>query len=247
MAHDGHGGAGRRFWEKFGSDAPTLAGKHVLEIGCGGGRRSIEAAERGAQAVLGIDISDTAVEGARATLQATPLAVKERVRFERCKIEDLADEGFDVVLSEDTFEHILDPAEALRVIRTKLRKGGYAFIGFAPLYHSPYGDHGWIRDALPFGKLPWSHLLLPERVTFRLLSRRYGKPVRNTLDWQFLALNQWTADDFLRMYRDSGMEIVSLETEKHDRRLVGRVFDALGRAPFLRKYFTAGLYCVLRK
>jgi hypothetical protein len=43
----------------------------------------------------------------------------------------------------------MDLPEVLAAVRAKLKVGGRAYIGFGPLYHGPYGDHGWIREAIP--------------------------------------------------------------------------------------------------
>ena len=55
---------------------------------------------------------------------------KEAVEYRVTTIHDVEEHDFDVVISESTFEHILDVPEVLAGIRGVLRPGGQAIIGF---------------------------------------------------------------------------------------------------------------------
>jgi len=220
----------------------------VLDIGCGNGERCLDIASRGAKRVIGIDPHEDSVRVAVASLDKYPAAAGV-VEFLHCTVHDLTEQDFDAVISEDTFEHVLDVPEVLAAIRRVLRPGGRAYIGFGPLYHSPRGDHGWMQRALPGGKrflIPWGHLLVPQRVLFRRMEKLYGKPVRSTTDWPFLALNQKTAADFRRMFRDSGLRTVQGRSNANFS-WKGRLFGAVGKLPFIGRYFTLGLYYILEK
>lgn len=244
--HDHPPRAREDFWAKFGDDAPrSFEGLRVIEIGCGEGVRALELAREGA-IVTGIDIDARLIELAEQRKKEAEPAVQERVTFRLSPLQQVESDSFDVALSEDSFEHIIDVPEVLAAIKDKLAPGGRAYIGFGPLYHSPYGDHGWIRGNLPYGALPWSHLLLPKSVTYKLVGKKIGTPFKDTVDWPFLALNQYTARQFERMFAESGLKIVSIRNIRHAS-LAGKLFDALARLPGLRKYFTDGIYCVLEK
>jgi SAM-dependent methyltransferase len=234
------------FWRKFGDDAPRFSrGLRVMEIGCGTGSRSFEIASHGAQ-VLGIDPSAVMIESAEQERQKLEPKLAERVSFRQCTIQDVESDDFDIVISEDSFEHIVDVPDVLAAIRDKLAPGGRAYIGFGPLYHSPFGDHGWLQANLPYGFLPWSHLLLPKALTYKLAGKKIGRPFTDTIDWPFLALNQHTTADFKRMFVECGLNVVCIRHVEHDS-LAGKVFDILRRVPGLSKYFTDGIYCILEK
>jgi SAM-dependent methyltransferase len=234
------------FWAKFGSDAPqSFEGLRVIEIGCGEGVRALELARQGA-IVTGIDIDDRLIGLAEQRKKQAEPELQRRVTFRLCPLQQVESGSFDVALSEDAFEHIIDVPEVLAAIRDKLAVGGRAYIGFGPLYHSPYGDHGWIRNNLPYGALPWSHLFLPKAITYKMVAKRIGQPFKDTVEWPFLALNQYTVRDFERMFAESGLRIVSIRNIEHAS-LAGKVFDALAKLPVLRRYFTDGIYCVLEK
>lgn len=46
-------------------------------------------------------------------------------------------------------------------------------VGFAPLYHSPYGDHKR-TEAL----MPWGHLIFPENFLIKRLNKRNGSGLK---------------------------------------------------------------------
>lgn len=246
MIHDHPPRAKHDFWAKFGNDAPSSPkGLRVIEIGCGEGARAVELAEQGAF-VTGIDIDERLIELAQKKKAEAPAEVAARLTFRLLPLQRVESASFDAAISEDAFEHIIDVPDVLAAIRDKLAPGGRAYIGFGPLYHSPFGDHGWLRDNLPYGALPWSHLFLPKAVTYRIAGKKIGTSFRDTVDWPFLALNQFTAAEFKRMFAESGLKIVSMRSVKHAS-LAGKIFDLFGKLPFLGKYFTDGLYCVLEK
>lgn len=111
---------------KFINDRAGLAGKNVLDVGCGGGILSESMAQLGAQ-VTGIDMGD-------APLAVAKLHLKEsgaRVDYRRVSVEDLARErpgAFDVVTCLEMLEHVPDPASVVKALGQLVRPGGQVFI-----------------------------------------------------------------------------------------------------------------------
>jgi 2-polyprenyl-6-hydroxyphenyl methylase/3-demethylubiquinone-9 3-methyltransferase len=102
-----------------------LAGREVLDVGCGGGLLSEGMAARGAR-VLGIDMG------------AMPLRVAElhtlesgvEVDYRRIPVEALAaerPESFDLVTCMEMLEHVPDPASVVDACARLVRPGGKVF------------------------------------------------------------------------------------------------------------------------
>jgi 2-polyprenyl-6-hydroxyphenyl methylase/3-demethylubiquinone-9 3-methyltransferase len=102
-----------------------LAGKTVLDIGCGGGILAEAMALRGAE-VTGIDMSEAPLNVARLHLAESGASVDYR----HTSAETLAAEragAFDVVTCMEMLEHVPDPAAIVQATATLLKNGGHAF------------------------------------------------------------------------------------------------------------------------
>ena len=105
--------------------AGSLAGKKVLDVGCGGGILS-EAMARGGADVTGIDLADKSLKVAR--LHGLESGVK--VEYRKVPVEELATEQpgqYDVVTCMDMLEHVPDPASIVRACSTLVKPGGWVF------------------------------------------------------------------------------------------------------------------------
>jgi 2-polyprenyl-6-hydroxyphenyl methylase/3-demethylubiquinone-9 3-methyltransferase len=105
--------------------AGGLAGKRVLDVGCGGGILAEAMAARSAN-VTGIDLSARALTVAR--LHA--LEVGSTVEYRDLSAEDLAAESpqaFDVVTCMEMLEHVPQPASVVRACATLVKPGGRVF------------------------------------------------------------------------------------------------------------------------
>jgi 2-polyprenyl-6-hydroxyphenyl methylase/3-demethylubiquinone-9 3-methyltransferase len=102
--------------------AIALAGKQILDVGCGGGILS-EAMARGAAHVLGIDLAEAVLEVA----ELHALEAKIAVDYRLIAAEDLALERpaqFDAVTCMEMLEHVPDPAATLRALAALVKPGG---------------------------------------------------------------------------------------------------------------------------
>ena len=104
-----------------------LAGKTVLDVGCGGGILTDSMARRGANA-LGIDLSTKPLKVAQ--LHAME-AGTENVEYREIAVEALAVErpsSFDAVTCMEMLEHVPDPASVVRALATLVKPGGWVFL-----------------------------------------------------------------------------------------------------------------------
>ncbi|MBA2689335.1 MAG: bifunctional 2-polyprenyl-6-hydroxyphenol methylase/3-demethylubiquinol 3-O-methyltransferase UbiG [Burkholderiales bacterium] len=102
-----------------------LAGKTVIDVGCGGGILAESMAERGAS-VTGIDLSEKALTVAKLHL----LESGGKVDYQLASAEDFAitaPRAFDVVTCLEMLEHVPDPASIVRACASLLKPGGYVF------------------------------------------------------------------------------------------------------------------------
>ena len=107
-------------------DIVPLAGKRVLDIGCGGGILADAMARKGAE-VLGIDLAGKALKVAQ--LHALE-AQTQGVSYREVSAETLAaeqPERFDVVTCMEMLEHVPDPSSVVRACATLVKPGGHVF------------------------------------------------------------------------------------------------------------------------
>jgi 2-polyprenyl-3-methyl-5-hydroxy-6-metoxy-1,4-benzoquinol methylase len=119
----------------------------LLDVGCATGVL-VEAAGRRGWSAVGVDVSTFAI----AQCQSRGLDVRHGDLWGT----DLPRDHFDVVVLDDTIEHLVDPAGALREIRTLLRPGGLITL------NTP-NDGGWLRRVM--GR-HWFHCKPPEHLYY---------------------------------------------------------------------------------
>jgi 2-polyprenyl-6-hydroxyphenyl methylase/3-demethylubiquinone-9 3-methyltransferase len=111
----------------------ALAGKRVLDAGCGGGILAESLAARGA-IVTGIDMSEAALAAA----QLHSLEAELVVDYRHTTVEELAASepaSFDVVTCMELLEHVPDPASVVRACARLVKTDGHVF--FATLNRTP--------------------------------------------------------------------------------------------------------------
>jgi 2-polyprenyl-6-hydroxyphenyl methylase/3-demethylubiquinone-9 3-methyltransferase len=103
-----------------------LAGKRVLDLGCGGGILAESMARRGAE-VTGIDMGETPLKVAQ--LHCLESGVK--VDYRRITAETLAEEepaGFDIITCMELLEHVPDPASIVAACARLVKPEGHVFL-----------------------------------------------------------------------------------------------------------------------
>lgn len=111
----------------------SLAGRRLLDVGCGGGLLCEAAARRGAR-VTGLDLGETALNVARLHLEKSGLDVAYRL----CAAEALAEEEpdrYDVVTCLELLEHVPDPAAVVAACARLAKNGGDVF--FSTINRNP--------------------------------------------------------------------------------------------------------------
>jgi 2-polyprenyl-3-methyl-5-hydroxy-6-metoxy-1,4-benzoquinol methylase len=97
-----------------------LAGKTLLDVGCGSGRYCIAYAERGAARVVGIDFAAAMIE--LANEHAQRVGVSDRCDFRAGMFPEAVPEGsFDASSAMGFFDYVADPAPVISRMRELTR------------------------------------------------------------------------------------------------------------------------------
>ena len=155
-----------------------LAGKKVLDVGCGGGILAEAMAARGAQ-VTGIDLGEAPLAVARLHLKVSG----QNVDYRKIAAEDLAREqarGFDVVTCMEMLEHVPEPASIVSACAQLVKPGGHVF--FSTLNRNPKSwlfaivGAEYILNLLPRGTHEYMKFIKPSEL--ERWSRHAGLNVR---------------------------------------------------------------------
>ena len=128
------------FRVKTGRDASALAGRLVLDAGCGGGRYAALLGRHGAH-VVGVDLS-AAVEKAAALCAGMP-----NVRILQADLLDLplGKACFDMAFSIGVLHHSPDPRRAFAEVAARVKPGGWLAVW---LYRRNTLPQEWLNSAL---------------------------------------------------------------------------------------------------
>ncbi len=110
-----------------------LAGKNVIDVGCGGGILTESMARKGAT-VTGIDLGEKALKVADLHSLESGVAV----RYKLIAAEDMAEQEagqYDVVTCMEMLEHVPDPGAIVRAVAKMVKPGGQVF--FSTLNRNP--------------------------------------------------------------------------------------------------------------
>ncbi len=144
-----------------------LAGKTVLDVGCGGGLLSEGMATRGAN-VTGIDLSEKALGVARLHLLESGQKVDYRlISAEQCAAEYPG--HFDAVTCLEMLEHVPDPASVVAACARLVKPGGQVF--FSTLNRNPKSylmavvGAEYILGMLPKGTHDYAKFIRPSELS----------------------------------------------------------------------------------
>lgn len=150
----------------FGGDDKArypLAGKTVMDVGCGAGLLCEPLARMGA-AVTGVDAAPENVEAAKAHAGLSGLDINYRAG-------ELAEQGlgkFDVVTSMEVIEHVTDPAAFVAELVRHLKSGGLLLLSTP---NRTAASRLFLVEAaerlgqVPRGTHDWDQFLTPEELT----------------------------------------------------------------------------------
>jgi len=136
-------------WPSLRALLPDLAGKRVVDLGCGFGWFCRWARESGAAQVLGLDVSENMLARARAA------TADDAIDYERADLEhlELPEASFDLAYSSLALHYIADLPRLLATVHRALAAGGqFTFSIEHPIFMAPMHP-GWLVDAQ--GRKTW--------------------------------------------------------------------------------------------
>lgn len=143
-----------------------IAGKSVLDVGCGGGILSEGMAALGAN-VTGIDLAEKSLKVAKLHLFESG----RQVDYRKIAVEDLAAEfpgHYDVVTCLEMLEHVPDPQSVVTACAKLAKPGGWVF--FSTLNRNPksylYAVLGaeYVLNLLPRGTHDYARFIKPSEL-----------------------------------------------------------------------------------
>jgi SAM-dependent methyltransferase len=152
LAHaDRYDEAGKRQWARFVAAVDVPADAAVLDVGCGGGRTTIDVARMApAGSATGVDISLRMIEHARRVAEEAGVANVAFVHAD-AQVHAFPDAAYDLAISSFGTMFFADPAAAFGNVRRSLRPGGR----LAVLVWRPLAENEWLtslRGALALGR-----------------------------------------------------------------------------------------------
>ncbi|WIX34655.1 bifunctional 2-polyprenyl-6-hydroxyphenol methylase/3-demethylubiquinol 3-O-methyltransferase UbiG [Salinicola sp. JS01] len=145
----------------------ALAGKRVLDVGCGGGILSEAMAQRGAD-VVGIDLGEAPLAVARLHQQESGVEVDYRHASVESMAEAHAGE-FDVVTCLEMLEHVPDPGAVVEACAKLVKPGGHLF--FSTINRNPKSyvfaiiGAEYVLRLLPRGTHDYHKLIRPSELS----------------------------------------------------------------------------------
>jgi 2-polyprenyl-6-hydroxyphenyl methylase / 3-demethylubiquinone-9 3-methyltransferase len=179
--------------------AGGLAGKQVLDVGCGGGILAEAMARRGAASVLGIDLALKPLRVAQ--LHAMEAGV-ENIDYREVAAEALAEErpgAFDLVTCMEMLEHVPEPASVVRACARLVKPGGHVFFSTINrnaksfLFAIVGAEH--VLKLLPKGTHEYAKFIRPSELA--QACRGAGLALTHTRGMEYNPLTEryWLSDD----------------------------------------------------
>lgn len=217
----------------FSNLSDLISGKRVVDFGCGLGYQSIELVQKYNCSVVGIDANkktlDKAIEHAK-----TYNIPQSKLSFVD-KISESMLNNFDIVISQNSFEHFGNPSMILDEMKSLIDNSGKLLITFGPPWFAPYGSHMHF-----FCKVPWVNVIFSEKTVLAVRSRFRSDGATKYEDVES-GLNKMTIKKFERIIISSNLKIKF----KNYRCIKG--INLLSKIPFLRELFINHVSVILVK
>jgi len=207
----------------------TFVGKDLLEVGCNEGLRSYLLARFQDTTVLGRDIDEYTIEQSpdlnswnpedvifihnafdkirENIAKLFPIKIQEKVTFKTCDIKDFIPQDgiYDLVVSWDTIEHLIDLPLAFKCMADCLYTGGISYHEYNPFF-AINGGHSLCTLDFYYG-----HCQLKEDDFIRYIKEIRPEEEKIDINFYLKCLNRATIQDVKQYAQDAGFEILMYE------------------------------------
>jgi len=209
------------------------SGKRVVDFGCGTGYQSLTLVQKYDCSVVGIDSNQKTLQKAVEHAESYNIP-QSRLSFVN-KISDSMLNYFDIVISQNSFEHFSNPSIILDEMRSLINESGKILITFGPPWLAPYGSHMHF-----FCKVPWLNVLFSEKTVMKVRSRFRSDGAAKYEDVES-GLNKMTIAKFENIVKSSDLTI-----EFKNYTCIKRI-NLLSKIPILKEFFINHVSVVLSK
>jgi 2-polyprenyl-6-hydroxyphenyl methylase / 3-demethylubiquinone-9 3-methyltransferase len=176
----------------------SLAGKRVLDVGCGGGILADSMARKGAD-VTGIDLSSKALRVAQ--LHALEVQTPN-VQYREVSVEALANEqpaSFEVVTCMEMLEHVPDPASVVHACSQLVKPGGWVFFSTinrnAKAFMLAIVGAEYLLNMLPRGTHEYAKMITPSELAASCRSANLNIHATRGLEYNPITRRYWMSAD----------------------------------------------------
>lgn len=200
-----------------------VSGKRVVDFGCGIGNQSIALVKEHGCWVVEVDSN-------KATLRRAMENAKEhnvspsQLSFVGGVSPEMR-ESFDVVISQNSFEHFPEPEMVLNEMSCLLSSSGVILITFGPPWLAPYGSHMHF-----FCKVPWINILFPEKAVMKARSH-FRSDGATTYEDVESGLNRMTIAKFEFIVSSCNLKLIYKKYE------CVKEINCLSKVPLVRELF----------
>lgn len=210
----------------------NISGKRIVDFGCGNGHQTVALAKLGVECVFGVDTNPRCLENACKIINYSQYNCIVKVVD---KIKKNLKGSFDIVISQNSFEHFNDPSDVLDNMKELLKPGGKIYITFGPPWYAPYGAHMHF-----FTKIPWVNILFSEKTIMSVRSKFRNDKAKKFEEVEG-GLNKMTVAKFNYLIKKSGLTIDYLAYNC----VKGKNF--LSKIPIIKELFINNISCILTK
>lgn len=216
---------------EFSNFGPLVTSRSVVDVGCGLGYQSIALVKKYRCSGVGVDSNVRLIEKANANAKRHSVSAGSLTFLDRLP----NNQRFDIVISQNSFEHLDNPEQRLAEMRDLLNPNGKILLTFGPPWLAPYGSHMHF-----FCRVPWLNVLFSERAVMAVRARFRNDGAMRYEEVES-GLNRMTVGRFEQLVGSARLLL-----ESHVYRCV-KGFDWLSSVPMVRELFINRVSVVLRR